>query len=27
MVGLPGDESSPFEQGDWLIRAKVAPGK
>jgi hypothetical protein len=27
MVGLPGDESRPFEQGDWLIRAKVAPGK
>jgi RNA polymerase sigma-70 factor (ECF subfamily) len=27
LVGLPGEESQPFAQGDWLIRAKVAPGK
>ncbi len=27
VVGLPGDESQPFKQGDWLIRAKIAPAK
>ena len=27
LVGLPGEESRPFTQGDWLIRAKVVPGK
>ncbi len=27
VVGLPGDESRPFKQGDWLIRAKIVPGK
>jgi RNA polymerase sigma factor (sigma-70 family) len=26
-VGLPKEEPRPFKQGDWLIRAKVAPGK
>jgi RNA polymerase sigma-70 factor (ECF subfamily) len=27
LVGLPGEEFRPFDQGDWLIRAKVVPGK
>jgi RNA polymerase sigma-70 factor (ECF subfamily) len=27
VVGLPGEESRPFKQGDWLIRAKIVPGK
>jgi RNA polymerase sigma-70 factor (ECF subfamily) len=27
LVGLPGEQSQPFEQGDWLIRAEVTPGK
>jgi RNA polymerase sigma factor (sigma-70 family) len=26
-VGLPKDEPQPFKQGDWLIRAKISPGK
>jgi RNA polymerase sigma factor (sigma-70 family) len=26
-VGLPKQKARPFKQGDWLIRAKVAPGK
>ncbi|WP_165226936.1 RNA polymerase sigma factor [Aquisphaera insulae] len=26
-VGLPGEEFRPFEQGDWMIRVKVEPGK
>ena len=25
--GLPKDEPRPFKQGDWLIRAKISPGK
>jgi RNA polymerase sigma-70 factor (ECF subfamily) len=27
LVGLPGSPSRPFDQGDWLIRAQIAPGK
>ncbi len=27
IFGLPGEQSRPFEQGDWLLRAKVMPGK
>jgi hypothetical protein len=27
VVGLPGDESRPFKQGDWLIRGKIVRGK
>jgi RNA polymerase sigma-70 factor (ECF subfamily) len=27
LVGLPGEESQPFIQGDWLIRAKVVPAQ
>ncbi len=26
-VGLPKQEAQPFKQGDWLIRAKISPGK
>jgi RNA polymerase sigma-70 factor (ECF subfamily) len=27
LVGLPGEESQPFTQGDWLIRAQVVPAR
>ncbi len=27
LVGLPGERSRPFDQGDWLIRAKIVPAK
>jgi DNA-directed RNA polymerase specialized sigma24 family protein len=27
LIGLPGERFRPFEQGDWLIRAKVSPEK
>jgi RNA polymerase sigma-70 factor (ECF subfamily) len=27
LVGLPGEKSQPFSRGDWLIRARIVPGK
>ena len=27
MVGLPGEKHQPFQQGDWLIRARIEPAK